>query len=71
MIVPANAIQQKDGRDVVMVIQSGRAERRAEAVSSNGKEESIISAGLNAGERVIVEWPKGLIDGAAVKELKP
>jgi hypothetical protein len=54
-----------------MVAQGGRAERRAITVHSNGKEESLVSAGLASGERVVVEWPKGLADGKLVKELKP
>ena len=39
-------------------------------VQSSGSEEVAISAGVNAGEKVIVEWPKGVGDGVAVKELK-
>jgi HlyD family secretion protein len=71
VLVPTVAIQQQDGRDVVMVVQGEKAERRAITVHSNGKEESIISAGLAAGERVVVTWPKGLVDGKLIKELKP
>jgi hypothetical protein len=66
--VPKSAVQQQDGRDVVLVAQSGRAERRAVTVSETLLDEVVISAGLAAGERVIVDWPAGLTDGAAVVE---
>jgi RND family efflux transporter MFP subunit len=66
--VPKSAIQQQDGRDVVLVVQSGHAERRAVTVSQTRLDEAVISAGVAAGERVIVDWPKGLTDGAAVAE---
>jgi RND family efflux transporter MFP subunit len=68
--VPKGAIQNQEGKDVVLVVQNGRAERRAVTVGSVGSDEALISAGLTAGERVVAE-PGSLADGAAVKELKP
>ncbi len=70
VIVPKAAVQQQDGRSVVHVVQSGRAERRAVTVSSTRSDEVVVSAGVAAGERVIVDWPKGLSDGAAVVDKK-
>ena len=66
--VPKAAVQQRDGRDVVLVVQSGRAERRAVTVSQTLLDEVVISAGVGAGERIIVGAPSGLADGAAVAE---
>jgi RND family efflux transporter MFP subunit len=68
VIVPKAAVQQRDGRDVVLVVQSGRAERRAVTVNQTLLDEVVISAGVAAGERVIVDAPSGLTDGAAVAE---
>jgi RND family efflux transporter MFP subunit len=68
VIVPKTAVQQRDGRDVVLVMQSGRAERRAVTVSQTLLDEVVISAGVAAGERVIVDSPRGLTDGTAVAE---
>jgi HlyD family secretion protein len=68
VILPKKAVQQREGRDVVLVVQSGRAERRAVTVSKTLAEEVVISAGVAAGERVIVDGPNGLADGAAVAE---
>jgi HlyD family secretion protein len=71
VIVPKSAIRQQDGRDVVLLVQNGRAERRAVTVSSTGGDEAVISAGVSAGEKVITDSPSGLTDGAKVKEAKP
>jgi RND family efflux transporter MFP subunit len=71
VMVPKAAVQQQDGRDVVMAVQAGRAERRAVTVGGVGANEIEISAGVTAGERVVVDGPKDLPDGAAVKEIKP
>ncbi len=68
VIVPKTAVQQRDGRDVVLVVQSGRAERRAVTVSQTLLNEVVISAGVAAGERLIVDSPKDLTDGVAVTE---
>jgi RND family efflux transporter MFP subunit len=69
-IVPKNAVQQLDGRDVVFVIQNGKAERRAVTVNSTAGDESEIGAGVSTGEKVILDAPAGLNDGVAVKEKK-
>jgi len=69
--VPTGAVQQQEGREVVMVVRNGRAERRAVTVSGTLNGEANIRAGVAAGERVVVDWPKGLQDGAAVKESRP
>jgi len=66
--VPKNAVQQQDGRDVVLVVQNGRTQRRAVTISSTGADEAVVSAGVTAGERVVVDSPKGLADGVPVTE---
>jgi RND family efflux transporter MFP subunit len=69
--VPKAAVQQQDGRDVVLVVQNGRAERRAVTVSSSSADEAVLSSGVASGERVVTDWPAGLADGVAVRESKP
>jgi RND family efflux transporter MFP subunit len=71
ILIPNAAIQKQEGRDVVMVVRAGRAERRAVTVTSTGPDESVIGAGLSAGEKAVVDWPPGLKDGAEVKEMQP
>jgi len=67
--LPKSAVQQQDGHDVVLVVQNGRVERRAVTVSSTRDEEVMISAGVGSGEKVVADWPKGLVAGMAVKEM--
>jgi HlyD family secretion protein len=69
-VVPKSAVRQQDGREVVFVVQNGRTERRAVTVSSTQNEESVITAGLSDGERVVADGPKGLGDGVAVREME-
>jgi len=69
--VPKAAIHQEDGHDVVLVVQNNHAERRAITVSSTTDDETIVNAGLSAGEKVILDWPPGLTEGVKVKRAKP
>ncbi|MGA3283480.1 MAG: efflux RND transporter periplasmic adaptor subunit [Verrucomicrobiota bacterium] len=71
VMVPKSAVQNQDGRDVVFVVQGGRAQRRAVTVSDTQGDDSVLSAGVSAGENVIVNAPTGLNDGTKVKEVKP
>ncbi|MGA2853053.1 MAG: efflux RND transporter periplasmic adaptor subunit [Verrucomicrobiota bacterium] len=70
VLVPKNSVLNRDGRDVVFLFQNGHAERRAVTVTDTQNDDSVLSAGVAAGERVIVNAPSGLTDGAAVKEKK-
>ena len=69
--VPKNAVRRVDGRDVVFLVKDGRAERRAVTVVRAGASDADLSAGVAAGDKVIVDSPAGLEDGARVKEAKP
>jgi RND family efflux transporter MFP subunit len=71
VLVPNAAVQKQEGRDVVMVVRAGRAERRAVAVSATGPDETAIGAGLSAGDKVILDWPADLKSGAEVREIQP
>jgi HlyD family secretion protein len=67
VLVPKNAVHQQEGRSVVLVVQGGKAERRAVTVSGTREDDMVVSAGVGAGERVIATWPAGLKDGMAVR----
>jgi hypothetical protein len=54
----------------VFVVQNGRAERRAVTVIDTQGDDSVLSAGVSAGDSVVVDSPAGLIDGTAVKNKK-
>jgi HlyD family secretion protein len=69
--VPRAALRQESGREVVFVVQDGRAERRAVTVGARQAEDVNVVAGLSSGERVVVEPPPTLQDGTRVRERKP
>lgn len=68
VLIPAAALRQEAGRDLVFVVARGRAERRAVSVAGTRGADTEILAGVSAGERVILEAPAGLADGVLVKE---
>jgi multidrug efflux pump subunit AcrA (membrane-fusion protein) len=70
VIVPKNAVFSRNGRDVVFVVNDGRVERRAVTVTDTESNNSTLSAGVAAGEKVVVDAPANLQDGMAVKEKK-
>jgi len=70
VLIPKSAVQSQDGRDVVFVVQNGRAERRTVTVTDTQGDDSVLSAGVSAGESVVVDSPAGLADGTAVKATK-
>jgi len=69
--LPKSALQQHDGHDIVLIVQNGRAERRAVTIGSALNDEVVVSAGVAAGERVIIDPPPGLADGSAVSVKLP
>ena len=69
--VPKGAIQSQNGRDIAWVVRGGSVERRAVTVSRTEGDESVISTGLTAGERVVIKSAQPLTDGARVAEKKP
>ncbi len=68
LLVPKAAVRSIDGRDVVFVMKDERAERRAVTIGQADGDQVRVVAGLNAGERVIVDGPATLTDGERVKE---
>jgi len=68
VLIPKAAIRNDGDRDYVFVIAAGRAERRAVTVASTQDAEATLSAGVAAGEKVAVDFPPGLADGANLKE---
>ena len=68
VIIPKAAIRNDGGRDFVFVIAGGRAERRAVTVANTQDAEATLSAGVAAGEKVALDFPPDLTDGANLKE---
>jgi multidrug efflux pump subunit AcrA (membrane-fusion protein) len=70
VMIPKSAVRSQDGRDVVFVVHDGRTERRAVTVTDTQNDDTVLSAGVSAGESVVVDSPAGLTDGTTVKEKK-
>jgi len=66
VLVPAAAIRQDAGKDVIFVLGDGAAERRAVTLGGSLGDSRQVLAGIAAGDRVIVEAPANLQDGDAV-----
>jgi RND family efflux transporter MFP subunit len=70
ILIPKTAIRQRDGRDVVWIVRDGRAERRAVTAGTMRGDEALVTAGLNGGEKVVVEGADNLSDGVRITEAK-
>ena len=71
VLVPAAAISRDGDRSVVWVVADGVIERRAVSVDILSEEDSLVSAGLEAGEKVVVGAPADLSAGDRVEEAEP
>jgi RND family efflux transporter MFP subunit len=70
LLIPKTAVQQREGRDVVWIALDGRVEKRAVTVAAPRGDDVTITAGLNGGEKVVVEGAEKLADGARIMETK-
>jgi HlyD family secretion protein len=68
VVIPRAAVRKDGERDVVFVVRDGRVERRAVGLAAASGDEAVVLSGLAAGERVVVEGPADLQDGARVSE---
>ena len=68
LVVPKAAVRTENGTSVVFVVRDDRAERRAVRVGAADGDRIEVVSGINAGERVVVDGPATLADGARVKE---
>lgn len=66
VLVPAEALVSRDGRDLVFVLQDGRARSTQVQVGERRGANARIASGLAIGERVILSPPDTLDDGDAV-----
>lgn len=68
VFVPTSAVRLVNGASIVFVVREDRVERRAVTVGLNDAGQVEIGSGLSPGERIVVEGPPTLSDGARVKE---
>jgi HlyD family secretion protein len=67
LVVPRTALRKDGSQDIVFVVKDNTLERRAVRVGTMQAEKVEISAGLVAGERVVVDGPPDLADGRVVE----
>ena len=68
LLVEAAAVFQDTGRDLVYLVRDGRVQRRAVRLGDRRGSEVFVLSGLVEGDRVVVDGPPGLADGAEVVE---
>lgn len=69
VLLPRRALGEDGGRPIAWIVNQGVAERRAVATGNDQDDDVLITAGLDGGERVILNPPAELVDGMAVKTL--
>ena len=68
LLVEAAAVFQDTGRDLVYLVRDGRVQRRAVRLGDRRGSDVFVLSGLVEGDRVVLEGPPGLADGAEVAE---
>jgi RND family efflux transporter MFP subunit len=67
VFVPAAAVRNDAGEDVVWLVVDGRATRRAVEAGPVMADEREVRSGLEGGETLILDPPAGLVEGARVR----
>jgi RND family efflux transporter MFP subunit len=68
LLVPKAAVRSVGGQQVVFVVRDERVERRAVTIGTAEGDQVEVVSGVAAGDKVVVEGPDTLTDGARVKE---
>ena len=66
LTIPEAALRRDGERDVVFILRGDTVERRAVKVAGRDGGQAEIEAGLDAGDRVVIESPEDLADGDRV-----
>ncbi len=66
LLMPAAAVRDDNGQPIVFVVRGDQALRRAVRLGSTLGEQVEVLAGITAGERLVVDGPAELADGARV-----
>jgi RND family efflux transporter MFP subunit len=68
LFMPKTAVRTVDSQSVVFVVHGDRVERRAVKLGREDGDLVEVLSGVAAGDRIVVEGPETLVDGARVKE---
>jgi len=68
VLIPQAAVKRIDGKDYVFVVDQGRLERRAVATADTRGSDMLVTSGLTAGERAVLNASPEWVDGVSVRE---
>lgn len=63
IMIPKSAVRQRDGKDIVWVVNAGRVEARFITVGATRGDQTEVAAGLSGGEKIVVDPPADLTEG--------
>ena len=66
IVLPLAAVLKRGGDHVVFAVEDGRAVRRVVQIDTITGHEAVLSSGVKAGDRIVVEGHRGLQDGTRV-----
>lgn len=67
IVIPASAVQQREGKAEIFVVRDHQARRREVEVEARSERDYWVTAGLSAGEVYVVDPPPELEDGVEVR----
>ena len=70
LTVPKSVVRQLNGNDFVWAVRDGRVVRRAVILGATRGDEVSVAAGLNGGEKIVLDGADKLIEGSRVTEGK-
>ena len=68
--IPTAAVRHEEGQPFAFVVRGNRLEKRYVTLGSSTSSETVVLAGLHAGEVVVIEGPDRIAHGHAVEERK-
>ena len=71
IVVPKAAVQESNGKGVVWIVREGKVQRRAVGLGPARDDGRVVTAGLAAGDELILDPPSDLAEGKPVKVEKP
>ena len=68
VLVPQSAISENENKQYVLLVVNNVVERRAVATAGQRGKEVLVTSGISGGDKVVINAPSGLENGARVKE---
>src|SRR6202051_1471473 len=70
IVIPQSAVRDEAGKKIVFLVKDDKAERRAVTLGTARGSDTEVTAGLTAGDTVVVKGPANLRDGQSVEVRK-